>query len=52
MVALSYLLFNDTIEVVHFIGNSLVYTLLIFELMIPLLILVISWVRGVEERDA
>lgn len=52
LVALSNLMFKDTIEVVNFIGNALVYTLLVFELLIPLIILVISWVRGVEERGA
>lgn len=50
IVALSQLMFNNTGEVIQFIGNSLVYTLLFFEFVIPFFILVISWVRNIEEK--
>ncbi len=52
IVALSQLMFSGTSEVIKFIGNSLVYTLLFFEFVIPFFILVISWVMGIEEKGA
>ncbi|HPU35244.1 MAG TPA: endospore germination permease [Bacillota bacterium] len=50
IVALSRLMFSNIGEVTKFIGNSFVYTLLCFEFVIPLFLLVISWLRGIEEK--
>jgi len=52
MIALSMLMFSNTEQLVQFTGSSFTYFLLTFEFSVPLIILIISWLRGVEEKDA
>jgi len=52
ILALSILMFASTNELVQFIGSSFTYLLLTFEFAVPLVLLVIAWLRGVEEKKA
>ncbi|MCL6478659.1 MAG: spore germination protein [Peptococcaceae bacterium] len=51
IVALSFLLFSNTNELVHTIGGPLVYLFLFFEFVFPLIVLITSWLRGIEEKE-
>lgn len=51
IVSLSILMFSTTEQLVQFIGSSFTYLLLTFEFIVPLIILIISWLRGVEEKE-
>lgn len=51
IVALSMLMFTNTEEFVRFIGSSFTYFLLTFAFILPLIILAVSWLRGVEEKE-
>lgn len=51
IVSMSIILFSSTIELIMFLGSSYVYFLLTIEFVIPLILLIISWLRGVEEKE-
>jgi len=51
IIALSMFMFSNTEQLVQFIGGSFTYFLLTFEFAAPLVILIISWLRGVEEKE-
>lgn len=51
MIALSMLMFSNALELVQFVGSSFTYLLLTFEFPIPLMMLIIAWLRGVEEKE-
>jgi len=50
IVTLSILMFGSATELVQFIGSPFTYFLLTFEFAVPLILLVISLLRGVEEK--
>lgn len=50
IVALSIHMFASATDLVQFIGSPFTYFLLTFEFAVPLILLVISWLRGVEEK--
>lgn len=51
MVSLSLLMFDNINDLVQFIGGPLIYFLLTFQFAVPLVILIVSWLRGVEEKE-
>lgn len=51
IVSMSTLMFSSTEELLMFLGSSYVYFLLTIEFAIPLILLVISWLRSVEEKE-
>lgn len=51
IVSLSSLMFASTQELAHSIGGSITYFLLTFEFVLPLIILIVAWLRGVEEKE-
>lgn len=52
MIALSLFMFSNTEQLVQFTGSSFSYFLLTFLFAVPLIILVISWLRCVEEKES
>jgi len=52
ILSLSMLMFSNTEELLRFIGGPFTYFLLTFEFALPFIMLIISWLRGVEEKEA
>lgn len=52
ILSLALLMFSNIKELLRFIGGPFTYLLLTFEFALPLIMLIISWLRGIEEKEA
>lgn len=52
ILSLSMLMFSNTEDLLRFIGGPYTYFLLTFEFALPFIMLIISWLRRVEEKEA